>query len=90
MVVINRILLLQLYGEEYAYDDPVCQSISKMTAEVLKAIDPVSLGSLLDSFPVLFKQNIFLKETLRQIQQTQNYVNETLHNKIAEYKVSFK
>jgi len=60
-----------------------------MTAEVLKAIDPASLGALLDSFPVLFKQNIFLKGTLRQIQQTQNYVNETLHKKIAEYKVSY-
>ncbi|KAF6034558.1 hypothetical protein EB796_007135 [Bugula neritina] len=78
-----------LYGEEYAYDDPVSQSISRMTAEVLKAIDPASLGALLDSFPVLFKQNIFLKETLRQIQQTQNYVNETLHKKIAEYKAEF-
>jgi len=79
---------LQLYGEEYAYDDPVSQSISRMTTEVLKAIDVVSLGTLLDSFPVLFKQNIFLKETQKQIHQTRKFIDESLYKKIAEYKVS--
>jgi len=82
-------MLLQLYGEEYAYDDPVCQSISRMTREVLNAVNPVSLGSLLDSFPVLFKQNLFLKETQMQIQQARNVIDESLYQKIAEYKVSY-
>ncbi|KAF6034560.1 hypothetical protein EB796_007137 [Bugula neritina] len=78
-----------LYGEEYAYDDPVCQSISRMTREVLEAINPVSLGSLLDSFPVLLKQNFFLKGTQGQIKQTCNFIDESLYKKIAEYKAEF-
>ncbi|KAF6034555.1 hypothetical protein EB796_007132 [Bugula neritina] len=78
-----------LYGEEYTYDDPVCQSISRMTREVLNAVNPVSLGSLLDSFPVLFKQNFILKETQRQIQQARNVIDESLYQKIAEYKAEF-
>jgi len=61
-----------------------------MTREVLNAVNPVSLGSLLDRFPVLFKQNLVLKETQKQIQQARNYVDEILYKKIAEYKVSYK
>jgi len=90
MVVISRIMLLQLYGEEHAYDDPVCQSISRMTTEVLKAVDPISLGILLDSFPILFKQNIILKQTQMQIRKTRELVDESLYRKIAEHKVSYR
>jgi len=61
-----------------------------MTTEVLKAIDPVSLGSLLDSLPILFKQDLFLKETQRKIQQAREFVDESLYRKIAEYKVSYR
>jgi len=61
-----------------------------MTREVLEAINPVSLGSLLDSFPVLLKQNFFLKGTQGQIKQTCNFIDESLYKKIAEYKVSYK
>jgi len=60
-----------------------------MTREVLNAVNPVSLGCLLDSFPVLFKQNFILKETQRQIQQASNFIDESLYRKIAEYKVSY-
>jgi len=74
---------LQLYGEEYAYDDQVSQSIIRMAREVLEAINPVSLGNLLDSFPVLFKQNFLLKEAQGQIKQTCNFMDESLYKKNA-------
>jgi len=75
-----------LYGEEYAYDDPVCQSISRMTREVLKARNPVPLGNLLDSFPYYLSKNSFSKKPRGKLSKHAI----SLYKKIAEYKVSYK
>jgi len=78
-----------LYGEHYSYDDPVCQSISEMTREVMIATAPVSVGEILDKFPILFKQKLLLKKSQEQIIKARQLVDKFLYQKIAAYKVRF-
>jgi len=79
-----------LYGEQYSYDDPVCQKLHIMNKESIKAVNPVSLGHLLDCFPVLFWQNVILKETIAQIRNTKDFIDRVFYEKINEYKVQNK
>ena len=80
-------LWLQIFGEKYSYDDEICQSLHQMNVEVVKAVDPFSLGAILDVAPFLLNFKFLLKETHKHLEETARFTAEFTKERIQQAKV---
>ena len=77
-----------MFGEKYNYDDEICQSLHQMNVDACKAMDPFSLGAILDVAPFLFNFKFLLKETHKQLEETARFTTEFAKERIQQAKVN--
>ena len=59
-----------------------------MNEVAVAAIDPQSVGVLLDMFPILFKFKFLLRETHKQLDETIQLANDFVMGRIRQAKVN--
>ena len=76
-----------MFGERYAYDSEMCQSLHQLNIDAIKAGDPLSIGVLLDVFPFLFNFKFILSKTHKFLEETIKRTDDFFMQQIQQAKV---